>query len=480
MKRELLLAIVLLMVVGGWASAQWCCSSTEEPQAPRCFESFRQCQKIEIGMRVPSGLSFFCCTSSPTPVVPKVNGWWVEALDGTVIYQVRLQNPVPATAFSAVWAQTDCTGEEVAQGYYTVVVSTDEGAFKKHIRIVGRCQLLLPFLSLFCFSPASEPEVTLASAMEPCVPADPCTPGWHPGAPPCTPLTPVCTDAPYGKTVMVGESISLRARVYDHHSDHLRVTWSAPRGSFSDPHALETRYYAPSVTTCEGEDVRVTITVVDQCGGEGTDTVVIRVLRENRPPVVDAGPDRTVNEGEQVQIEASAYDPDNDEMSFTWTAECGQGSFVDPHVLSPVYIAPRTGPCQDETVTLTLSVRDECGAVSKDSMRVHVRGVSRPPSVNAGPDLMVREEGQVMIHAEAEDPDGGPLTVSWWASEGSFQDVHTLKPLFLAPSTPCCEGLDIEVRVQVKDCSGNTAEDTLIIHVFSVKPPPKVTIECGG
>lgn len=320
---------------------------------------------------------------------------------------------------------------------------------------------------------------------EPCTddlvyrPPDPCTRTPAPKAPTCPP-PPVCVDKPEMKTVMAGDSIVLRAQVYDPDSDPVKVTWSAPRGFFSDPHALETRYYAPGVSACEGEDVKVTITAEDPCGAKAVDTVIVRVLRYNRPPVVDAGPDRTVNEGERITIHATAYDPDCDDMTFTWTAECGRGTFEDPHVLSPVYIAPRTGPCQDETVTLTLTVRDVCGAVSTDSMRVYVRSVSRPPVVDAGPDLTVCERGRIMIIAEAEDPDGAPLKVSWWASEGSFQNAHTLTPVFIAPSTPCCEGLDVKVRVQVEDCSGNIADDTLTIHVYSVNRPPQVTIKDGG
>ncbi len=345
----------------------------------------------------------------------------------------------------------------------------DPGPGKNTVVDMGRCD------------PCSE--IRVYRPPDPCVrtPAapDPCTRPPTPKPPTCPP-PPVCVEKAEMKTVMAGDSIVLRAQVYDPDGDPVRVTWSAPRGFFSDPHALETRYYAPGVSACEGEDVKVTITAVDPCGAKAVDTVIVRVLRYNRPPVVDAGPDRTVNEGERIRIHATAYDPDCDDMTFTWTAACGRGMFEDPYVLSPVYIAPRTGPCQDETVTLTLTVRDECGAVSKDSMRVHVRSVSRPPVVDAGPDLTVCERGRIMIIAEAEDPDGGPLKVSWWASEGYFQNAHTLTPVFIAPSTPCCEGLDVKVRVQVEDCCGNVADDTLTIHVYSVNRPPQVTIKDGS
>jgi len=95
--------------------------------------------------------------------------------------------------------------------------------------------------------------------------------------------------------------------------------------------------------------------------------------------------------------------------------------------------------------------------VAKDSMTVYVRDVSKPPTVDAGPDLTVCEGGRIMIIAKAEDPDGGPLTVSWWASKGSFMNAHTLTPVFLPPTVPTCESIEVKVRVTVKDCSGNVA-----------------------
>ncbi len=312
-----------------------------------------------------------------------------------------------------------------------------------------------------------------------CRPPEHCTPVCFPTSPgPCTPeRPPVCAVSPEVRTVKAGESIRLSARAYDPDSDTVRVTWSAPRGFFSDPHALTTVYYAPPDTRCAGEDVEITVTAVDCCGGRSTQTMVVRVVRVNRAPEVDAGPDRWVDEGESIHIRASASDPDYDRMSFTWTAECGRGTFVDPHALCPVYISPHTPACTDEKIVLTLAVRDECGAVSEDSMTVHVRNVSQPPVVDAGPDLTVCEGGRIMILADARDPDGDPLSVSWRASAGSFLNAHTLTPVFIAPSTPTCEGLDVKVWVRVTDCCGNVAEDSLTIHVCSVNRPPRVEIE---
>jgi len=286
-----------------------------------------------------------------------------------------------------------------------------------------------------------------------------------------------CTIVRDVQTVKAGESIPLRARAFDPDGDPVEVTWTATKGFFSDPHAKETIYYAPPHTTCDGENVEITVKAVDPCGAESTDTITVHVVRKPRPPVVNAGPDRTVDEGERIKINAEAHHPYCDEMYFTWSSECGRGTFVDPHVLKPVFIAPTTPPCTDEKIVLTLKAEDECGLVAKDTMTVYVRDVSKPPTVDAGPDLTVCEGGQIMIIAKAEDPDGGPLSVSWSASKGSFMNAHTLTPVFLPPSVPSCESIDVKVRVTVTDCSGNVAEDTLTIRVDSLNRPPRVEID---
>jgi len=163
-----------------------------------------------------------------------------------------------------------------------------------------------------------------------------------------------CTIVRDVQTVKAGESVPLSARVFDPDGDPVEITWSATKGFFSDPHAKKTTYYAPPHTTCQGEKVEITVTAVDPCGAASTDTIVLHVVRKPRPPVVDAGPDRTVKEGERITINAQAHHPYCDEMTFTWTSECGRGTFVDRHVLKPVFIAPTTPPCTDEKIVLTL------------------------------------------------------------------------------------------------------------------------------
>lgn len=290
------------------------------------------------------------------------------------------------------------------------------------------------------------------------------------------PVAPVCEVSPGVKTVVEGGSIVLRGTVHDPDSDPVRVTWSAPRGHFSDPHALVTTYHAPWVKACDGERVEITLTAVDACGGRAVDKIVLHVLNVNHPPAVDAGPDLAVDEGGRVKLLASACDPDDDALSYLWTVACGRGSLDNPRALQPIYTAPLTSRCEGETVELTLTVTDACGALAQDTMRVHVRNVNRPPWADAGPDLQVPENAQIMILGRAGDPDGEKLTVTWWASAGTLINADTLCPIFIAPDVPGCDDLLVTVTLCVMDPCGAVAQDTLVIRVLNVNHPPQVKV----
>jgi hypothetical protein len=94
------------------------------------------------------------------------------------------------------------------------------------------------------------------------------------------------------------------------------------------------------------------------------------VLALNQPPVADAGADQTVActgaSGTQVMLDGSASsDPDNDELSYTWTGPFPEGGGtvigVNPSVTLPLGKS-----------TIHLTVDDGKGGTSSDSVVVEV------------------------------------------------------------------------------------------------------------
>ncbi|MGC9529397.1 MAG: Ig-like domain-containing protein [Candidatus Bipolaricaulaceae bacterium] len=302
------------------------------------------------------------------------------------------------------------------------------------------------------------------------------------GVPPATcaptpppPVQPPTCIAPQDiKSVDEGASIVLRADAYDPDGDPLTIGWWADKGTFSDPHRGETTYHAPLVSACEGEDVRIQVTVTDACGASDTDTLILHVRNVNHPPVADAGPDVVVEEGGTVQLTCTATDPDGDQLFYMWSVPCGRGRFDDLHALHPRFTAPSTDRCEGEDIVLTFTVRDACGAQASDTLVVHVRNDNRAPWVDAGPDLEVAECDRISVSAKAGDPDGQPLSVSWTASSGSLIGADGLCPTFVAPAVSGCTPTEVILTVRVTDPCGATVTDSLVVRVHNVNRPPTV------
>ena len=120
----------------------------------------------------------------------------------------------------------------------------------------------------------------------------------------------------------------------------------------------------------------VTVTVADDRGGEGNDTVLVTV--NNIEPVVDAGPDVTITEGKAFTGSGSFTDPGAD----TWTATVDYG---DSPVILPLTLNPDKSFVLNHTYSdngtymVTVNVIDDDGGIGSDSLVVTV--IATPESL---------------------------------------------------------------------------------------------------
>ncbi len=304
------------------------------------------------------------------------------------------------------------------------------------------------------------------------------SPCWFPGSacPACgsAPMSPQSCIAPcIAKVVDEGATIRLHGFVSDD-CGIAKVHWQATAGAFDDPNQLDPLYTAPMTSNCRGEDVKVTLVAVDKCGATSSDSFYLHVRNVNHPPVVNAGPDVTVNEGGTIQLTCSASDPDGDALSYHWTIARGRGTLNNSCILHPMYTAPLTNSCTGEDVVLTLTVTDACGASSSDSLVVHVRNVNAPPIVQLGPAFSMTEGTSKRLTAVATDPECQHLTYYWTASAGKFDNQFSAHPVYTAPLTNSCTGEDVSITLTVTDPCGATACDSVCVHVQNVNTPPQV------
>ena len=147
----------------------------------------------------------------------------------------------------------------------------------------------------------------------------------------------------------------------DPDGDELSYTWSTSSGNISGEGAVVT-WVAPE----EVGAYTITVKVTDSRRGEATAQLTLDVA-VNHPPVIESltADPPAVNRGRTSTIECVASDPDDDELSYSWSTEegdiSGQGATV-------TWAAPST--CG--TYTITVTVADGRGEEASQALSITV------------------------------------------------------------------------------------------------------------
>ena len=97
----------------------------------------------------------------------------------------------------------------------------------------------------------------------------------------------------------------------------------------------------------------------------------------NQPPIVDAGPDQSVDAGVMVFMTGTGSDPDGIIAAYAWTQTGGAAvSLTGFDAATAVLIAPDVSV--EETLTFRLTVTDDAGAQASDEVTVTVRPAMGP------------------------------------------------------------------------------------------------------
>ena len=118
--------------------------------------------------------------------------------------------------------------------------------------------------------------------------------------------------------------------------------------------------------------IAMTVTAEDEATIR-TYTIIITQVAGNSAPKVSVTPDlATVNGCNAVSLNGTSRDPENDTLSYFWTASADIGHFADESSEDTVWTAPAPGAVP-LTVILTLRVTDGGGESATDSVIVTVR-----------------------------------------------------------------------------------------------------------
>lgn len=208
-------------------------------------------------------------------------------------------------------------------------------------------------------------------------------------------------------TVLEGEEVFLDVRVIDPDDDDIQITFS---GWMTSP-----RY---QTTFGDAGTHTVTITASDGIDVVSKDVTVV-VIHVNRPPVIEV-PDYDIIalEGELIELEINAFDPDGDDVIL---------SFSEPFDNQGRWQTAR-GDAGTYNVIISASDGQERTSIS---LPVVVERVNTPP-VLIVPEVIEVDEGEtVFIEVDAFDPDGDEVTITfsgWMTSDTyttNFDDAGT-------------------------------------------------------
>jgi outer membrane protein OmpA-like peptidoglycan-associated protein len=190
----------------------------------------------------------------------------------------------------------------------------------------------------------------------------------------------------------------------------------------------------------------------------------------NHPPVAACAANPTsvyAGSGDNVAIHVTASDPDNDPLTYSYTATGGtvEGTGQDARF--------STNGLNEGTYTVNAKVDDGRGGTATCSVDVKVEPrPNRPPTISCSTDRSPIMPGErTGITAVASDPDNDPLTYSYSASGGQ---VTGDGPKAEFDSTGLQPG-SYTVKCSVSDGRGGNADATTTVDVQQPPPPPQAT-----
>ena len=193
---------------------------------------------------------------------------------------------------------------------------------------------------------------------------------------------------------------------------------------------------------------------------------------DNQPPIADAGPDQTVNEGEAVSLNGSnSSDPDGDIASFHWV-QIGEPAvkLSDPNAGQPVFISPDVWP-EGAALTFELTVEDQNGLERTDSCVVNVTWDNESPQADAGVDQTVDGGSVVTLDAiDSLDIDNGIESYSWKKISGpevTLSGAASDQATFTAPNVES-DGVSLTFELTVTDAGTLYDTDSCIVNITQI------------
>lgn len=223
---------------------------------------------------------------------------------------------------------------------------------------------------------------------------------------------------------------------------------------------------------------QVTVTLNSMKGNESAlySTVssgkITRVEQLSYRPVANAGLNKSIPEGDNVQLDASgSYDEDNSPAPITYLWVAPAGITLDNNTIAkPSFTAPNVNV--NTVFNIKLVVNDGESDSDTASVAITVLQINKQPVANAGTNKSVFEGSSVSLNgALSSDPDLDVISYKWTSLDGIILfDANGPTPSFIAPQVNFDKSY--RFKLEVSDGVLFSQPDTVVTTVIQVNKKP--------
>jgi hypothetical protein len=208
------------------------------------------------------------------------------------------------------------------------------------------------------------------------------------------------------------------------------------------------------------------------CGGGSGGGEKTAPSPTNKPPIANAGEDKTVDEGNSITLSGSGTDSDGSISSYSWTQTSGESVTIDNASSSSASFNIATNT--QVTLTFQLTVIDNDGATGKDTVSFIVKSVNAAPILSQIENKATYQDTAIEIALTASDSNGDTLTYSTSLSNNANFEVDISDGILHI--TPINQYFGDEV-ITVNVSDGELDDSTeFTLQVLQVSIPPVAQI----
>jgi dienelactone hydrolase len=218
------------------------------------------------------------------------------------------------------------------------------------------------------------------------------------------------------------------------------------------------------------------LTVTDNSGATAKDTVKVIVgyvpVTPNVPPVANAGTDITITlPVNNTTLNGIGTDSDGTIASYQWKKVSGPSGYSITNSTSANTAV--TGLWQG-VYEFELTVRDDKGAIDRDTVRVTVLAANVPPVANAGQNItIILPTNSTTLSGSGTDIDGSVVGYEWKKLSGPSGYSITNPAAASTTVTGLTEGV-YEFELTVRDDKGAVGTDIVMVTVSAAPNEPPV------